>query len=339
MIKQIIQSVFLVLLGLIVSLGLIEILFRIAYRAPAKWNDRPFAYYKAEDSPTSQSYPYLKTKPENIFRIAVVGDSYTFAPYMQFTDAFPARLEQMLNLNKDVRQVEVINYGVPAYSTSHEVATVERALKEDADFVLLQITLNDPEIKPYRPVGITEFNRFGALQLGPRLGWLVSYWRSLGYVLNRLHNSKTHREYKQYFFELFENPKGFKKFKDSLVKIYKLCSDRKVGMGAVVFPLFGEPVDDNYPFTPLHKIVGETLGELGVVTLDLLPTYTGVPIDRLQVIPGGDRHPNEIAHRMAAESIYRWLISNKLIPEEFKIRNLYSDRTRIVNEPLYEGEY
>ncbi|MCX6115883.1 MAG: SGNH/GDSL hydrolase family protein, partial [Proteobacteria bacterium] len=68
-----------------------------------------------------QDYPHAVLKPANVFRIAAIGDSFTFAPYMQFTDTFPKKLAQMLSLNPGNRQVEVINYGVPAYSTSHEI--------------------------------------------------------------------------------------------------------------------------------------------------------------------------------------------------------------------------
>jgi len=333
--KQIFQIGFVLCFGIFMSLLAIEILFRLLWRPDPKWNDRPFAYYKPELSETMQDYPHDPQKRPADFRIAVVGDSYTFAPFMQFTDAFPKRLEQMLNLNNTQHKVEVINYGVPAYSTSHEVASVETALKQGADLVILQITLNDPELKPFRPIGIGNFKSFGPWEPGPLMAAITSHWRSLGYILNRIHNSITAKAYKNYFIDLFENPKSFKVFKESLTHINNLCKEKNVKFFAAVFPLFGMPMDDNYPFKALHEKVAATLNELGAGSLDLFETYKGIPIDRLQVIPGGDRHPNEIAHRLAAESIYRYLFANKLVPEEFKIKYLFSDRTRIVKEPEY----
>ena len=43
--------------------------------------------------------------------------------------------------NAEGRSVEVINYSVPGYSTTHELKEVERALAEEADLVILQVCL------------------------------------------------------------------------------------------------------------------------------------------------------------------------------------------------------
>jgi hypothetical protein len=65
---------------------------------------------------------------------------------------------------------------------------------------------------------------------------------------------------------------------------------------------------------------------LGVPVIDLSPLYIGIPLERLQVIPGVDRHPNEIAHRMAAERIYLWLEELKLLPQQALIVDKFATR-------------
>ncbi len=333
-IRSCITGFFIALASCLVALGLVEVCVRYFFlgRAPAAgWTDRPPYYFRAEASKTLQDYAHETQKPEGVFRIAVIGDSYAFAPYMQFTDAFPKKLEQMLNLNAGVPKVEVINYGVPAYSTSHEIATTEQAIAEGADLVILQITLNDPELKPYRPTGInlTLTDKFGGIKFEGFMTSLVSYWKTLGFVLERLHNANTHREYGQYFIDLFENPRTWNPFRDSMKKLHEKCKAAGVPSVAVVFPLFGTPLDGSYQFTAIHQKLGGLLQELAVPTLDLFELYKGIPIDRLQVIPGADRHPNEIAHRMAAEKIYGWLEERNLIPDAVKIRQKFDDRTDI----------
>jgi hypothetical protein len=42
-----------------------------------------------------------------------------------------------------------------------------------------------------------------------------------------------------------------------------------------------------------------------------------------------DRHPNEIAHRMAAEQIYLFLEKRKLIPQELVIQEKFATRLGI----------
>lgn len=320
------------LFGLALALGAVEAGVRILVPMRSEtgpgWSDRPRFYFRAASAPSMQDYPHEPKKPANTWRVAVIGDSFTFAPYMQFTDTFPKKLEQMLNTTGSSRRAQVLNLGVPAYSTSHEVPVARAAISEGADLIILQITLNDPEIKHHTPSGITANapDRFGQLNLTGRLGWLASHWRTLGFVLTRLHNSETHRAYVEYFNGLFSDPRSWKQFQDSMSAIVSLSREAGTPVVAVVFPLFGLPMDERYPFYPLHSKVNDFMRSLGVPVLDVSPIYKGIPLDHLQVLPGVDRHPNEIAHRMAAEEIYLWLEEQRLLPEDLVIKDKFATR-------------
>jgi hypothetical protein len=331
-IKSLLSTLLAGVFGLALSLALLEIGVRLLVpvrtaQGPG-WNDRPVFYFRSPSVPSMQDYAHSIPKPDNVFRIGVIGDSFTFAPYMQFTDTFPKKLEQMLNLNESGRRVEVINYGVPAYSTSHEVAVAKTAVQEGSEAIILQITLNDPELKHHTPTGIAENmqDRFGALNLEGRLGWLARHWRTFGFVATRIHNTKTHTDYVNYFTDLFENPRSWKPFTESMGRLVETVKGSNKPIVAVVFPLFGIPMDANYPFYPIHTKVEKLMSSLAVPVLDLSNIYKGIPLDRLQVIPGVDRHPNEIAHRMAAEKIYLWIEEQKLVPEEFLIKEKFATR-------------
>jgi len=80
------------------------------------------------------------TKPDGVYRIAVLGDSYAEAVHVDMTDTFWSRLER--NLSKCPifadHQVEVINLGVSGYGTAQELITLRRhAWKYSPDLVLL----------------------------------------------------------------------------------------------------------------------------------------------------------------------------------------------------------
>lgn len=333
--KRIVFPLISLIIGLIIALGFAELIVRLVpiLKGPEvkEWSDRPPFYFQSEKSTTLQDYPHGQ-KSANAYRIAVVGDSYSFAPFMQFTDAFPKILERMLNLNDVSRKVEVVNYGVPAYSTSHEVSTVDKAIKEGADLILLQITLNDPEIKGFRPTKITFFDRFGKLKTEGWKKWLLDHWKTLAFVATRIHNEKTVREYKTYFNDLFNKKDSYENFASSLSKLNDIAKGKNIPLRAIVFPLFGLPLDKSYPFHSCHQKVHDLLDKNQISYLDLFNLYEGIPIDRLQVIPGVDRHPNEIAHRMAAEQIYSWLAERKDIPEDFLIRKKFLDRIGLKGE-------
>ncbi len=317
--------------GIIAALLLFEIGYRLMTRSAGapSWSDRPRSYYKAPAAANLQDYAYNPVKPAGVYRIAVLGDSFTFATRMQFDDAFPKKLERMLSLNTAQKKVEVINYGVPGFSTSHEADLLPRVIEEGADLVLLQITLNDPQVKPYTPQGITGKNEFGALQLDGSKAWLARHWKSFGFVLTRLHNTGTLDRYKKYYFSLFNSRTAWNSFDGGLKQMARQARRRGVRLAAVTFPLFGTPLDDSYPFLPLHEKIGHALDALAIPHLDLFPLYRGIPLSRLQVIPGDDFHPNEIGHRMAAEAIFDWLAKDRLIPEELTSVEQYRERLDI----------
>ena len=334
------MKLFSICLGLALGLLGTEAAVRVYLHLNAKqpsWSDRPKFYFAADGNNTLQDYAYSPKKAPGVFRVAVLGDSYAFAPYMQFTDTFPKKLETMLNLNREGLRAEVINYGVPAYSTSHEVATVEKALMEEADLVLLQITLNDPELKPYRPTGISanSGDRFGELKPRGRQAVLFRYWKTAELVARRIHNTHTKRAYKNYFLGLFKHKATRYNFRSSLRALVKRCHAANKPIAGIIFPLFGLPLDEDYPFHPIHRQAADLLTRYGAPYLDLFDLYAGIPLDRLQVIPVKDRHPNEIAHRMAAEAIYVWLMRQKLLPPELRLPAAYQTRLGTRNQPRY----
>ncbi len=312
-------------------LFLVEITLRLIPPNTNTWSDRPVFYFR--NTPTMQGHKYEIPKPADIYRIAVIGDSFSFAPFMQYTDTFSAKLEQMLNLNTG--KAEVINYGVPAYSTSHEVGTTKRALSEGADFVLLQITLNDAELKAHRPTGIRENMDDPYAPYAPPKNFLGKL-KIYNFVMQRLHNNKTHEAYKKYFLDLYLNPKSYSAFEASMTELVNSVKASQKPIVAVVFPLFGLAMDDKYPFYEIHKKVDDLLTKLNVPHLDLSDIYKGIPLERMQVIPGGDRHPNEIAHRMAAEKIYLWLEENKFLPENLLITEKFATRLGITEQRIYK---
>ena len=63
-----------------------------------------------------------------------------------------------------------------------------------------------------------------------------------------------------------------------------------------------------------------------ILHVDLLYAFNGLPHNRLQVLPGQDSHPSEVAHRIAAEQLYLWLEYYGLIPKETRLAKKYRQR-------------
>lgn len=294
-------------------------------------SERPSRYYLPAGSVTNRGNGSPNHYDSANFRIAVVGDSFTFAPLMQAEDAFPARLERLLNLNRSgidsaPEYAAVVNLGRPGFSTSHEVATVRSALSKKPSLVVLEITLNDPQLRrlneeppdvqgqfgPYRPTGFIRF--------------LTEQWRTLHLLLSRIHNTQSIRSYINYHEYLFSNPVSRNGFVNSLDEISALCKEAKVPLAIVLFPLFDFPINESYPFGAIHQMIADNAHRLSVPILDLRSHFQGLDVYRLQLIPGKDTHPNEIAHRIAAEALLAFLSEQRLIPKGLIPRTILKKR-------------
>jgi hypothetical protein len=80
----------------------------------------------------------------------------------------------------------------------------------------------------------------------------------------------------------------------------------------VLFPLLYE--FDAYPFTKPHETIRAFCEENNIAFLDLLPVFSKYKAEDLWAHPT-DHHPNEIAHKLAAKALLRFLDEKGLVPE------------------------
>ncbi len=94
-------------------------------------------------------------KPAGVVRILCVGGSTTFgAGIVGDENTWPARLEERLGTARPGRRIEVLNAGVPGYTTAENVILLSlRLLDNEPDVVVLYEGYND--FKPNRHPGFT----------------------------------------------------------------------------------------------------------------------------------------------------------------------------------------
>jgi len=73
----------------------------------------------------------------------------------------------------------------------------------------------------------------------------------------------------------------------------------------VTFPFF-QHRQDNYQFLEVHQTLGSFWSSVNANHLDLLPVYAPYPDEDL-VVNSYDAHPNEFAHKLAAEALNNYL--------------------------------
>jgi CDP-glucose 4,6-dehydratase len=82
-------------------------------------------------------------KPENVVRIAILGDSYAQALQVPLEKTFWSVIEQKLNTCKPfgTQQTEVINFGVSSYGTAQELLTLRHKVWDyNPELILLALT-------------------------------------------------------------------------------------------------------------------------------------------------------------------------------------------------------
>ena len=235
-------------------------------------------------------------KPPGVRRVVSLGDSFAWGASVEYEDAYPQRLERALQRRR--RETwEVVNLALPGMNTVDQAAQLaDEAMAYSPDVVLLGYVLNDSEdaqaaearravdwTQPPGPRGILD--RSALVRMVRARLWATA------------ENRRRVRGYKSMY---AADVPGWIAARKALVAMGARCRERGVPFVVAIFPLFGNPLDDGYPFAEIHAKVAEAAGEAGAKVVDLLPAYRGLRWDLLVVDGVDDEHPNEIAHRIAA---------------------------------------
>lgn len=241
-----------------------------------------------------------RPKPPDVRRVVSIGDSFAWGASVEFEDAYPQRLERALARRRRERW-EVVNLALPGMNTVDQAAQVEgEAFTYEPDVVVLGFVLNDSEdLQAAETRRAEEWTE-------PRQREKRAWERSalLRFVGHRLWATVENRRRVSGYLSMYaDDASGWMASRAALKTIGARCRERGVPLVVVIFPLFGNPLDHRYPFTEIHEKVGRAAAESGAHVVDLLPAYRGLRWDVLVVNGADDEHPNEIAHRIAANVV------------------------------------
>ena len=266
-------------------------------------------------------YEYEREKRPGVFRIMVVGDSFSEGAGLSFDDIFPKRLEWYLNCYGNEQKItyQVMNMSMRGRSTPNEVTLLkEYAAQFHPDVIILAYCLNDAEDLDVKD----ELRRLKGCH--PELSFKKPPgWRGVIYdhsalaklIFRRTFNTRNNLIYKRYYKELYRDDyQGWKKMQEALLDLAAFSRSSGIPTKVLIFPLFSHSLGDDYPFKRMHNKVHRALIKAGLPYIDLLAYYTNMDHVRLEYIPDRDPHPDEIAHRIAAEVLWQDLMQSGLLP-------------------------
>ena len=83
-------------------------------------------------------------KPDGVFRVAAIGDSFTFGEYVNTEDNFPSKLQRLFEQNCKNRRFETVNLAVGGYDIRYAVERYRiRGIKYDSDLIVWLIIDDD----------------------------------------------------------------------------------------------------------------------------------------------------------------------------------------------------
>jgi hypothetical protein len=298
--------------GVLVFLAFAEVALRLTGAAdPKSTGYAPVDTRRRGMRPTNaRGYRDLErgpTKPPGVRRILSLGDSFAWGASIEYDDTYAQRVERALNRRGDGR-FEVIQLALPGMGTVDQASQlVEEGFGYEPDAVVLGFVLNDSEdenaAENRRAQDWVSEKQERKLRQG------VLYRSALyRFLRGRLYATvENRRRVAAYRSQFAPDYPGWLACQKALHLMGGACRAKGVPFVVLIFPLFGNPLDASYPFAAIHAQVAQVAAESGAKVVDLLPSYRGLRSDILVVDGADDEHPNEIAHRIAANVLLRTL--------------------------------
>lgn len=257
-----------------------------------QWAEKPSRNTINQDT-LNERFDYAVEKPTDVFRIAVLGDSFAYGLYVDTAKNFAELLEEKFARNPQCTQrIEIINFGVPAYDIEFAAERYRlRAAKYDPDAVLWFVEAGD-----FQQVNdvFQPLLRKHAAALAP--GVPFDFFNMPGDVLPTIW-PKAREEARALMTPeemLDREMAALQKFRANFAHTVILFSIPPVMQGSQV----------RNALTEFARTTSST-----TLMLDI-----GAPWDSsLQVLPD-DPHPNERGSRHIADALLDELVERKLVP-------------------------
>jgi lysophospholipase L1-like esterase len=267
----------------------------------------PFAVERRFNSRQFRAPEIGPHKPGTL-RVAVIGDSFTEGMGVKEEDAYPRVLHRLLNTGADAGRWEVLNCGRRGYDFPALFDLFETVLALEPDVVVYGMVLNDAvkteafqARQAYLNDWILDRGRMFRDDAGPRL----SPWdsRLFAFVRDRVSSVRIGRDTTQWYRDMYGEPNraGWERTQEYLREMNQRMQARGGSFLVASWPLL-VGLQGRYPFADVEETIGRFLIAAGIPQHRLLGALYGRPEATLWVHPV-DHHPNETAHRLAAESL------------------------------------
>jgi lysophospholipase L1-like esterase len=245
-------------------------------------------------------------KASGVRRVLVFGDSFAEGQGVKEGDTVARVLGRRLE-EKSPGRFEVRNAGRRGLDFPELFEAFESALAYDPDLVVYTLVLNDavqpPEFRARQSFVNDWILDRGRLPDEPAFERGPFRSRLFELLSDRVEAWRVGRATSRWYLDMWgdANRVGWERTQAYLREMQRRLEARGARLLVAPWPLF-VGLERGYPFAPVHETIRRFCLGAGIPHHDLLPVFRGRRTFDLWVHPV-DHHPNEIAHRLAAESL------------------------------------
>ena len=266
--------------------------------------------YAVERRYSSQQFrsPEIGPHRPGVVRVAVIGDSFTEGMGVKEEDTYARVLHRLLNTGAESGRWEVFNCGRRGYDFPALHDLFETVLSLQPDVVIYGMVLNDAvrseafqARQAYLNDWILDRGRMVRDEDEGRLRPLDL--RLSAFVRDRLESYRVGRDSTRWYRDMYGEPnrEGWERTQAHLRAMNGEAQARGGRFLVASWPLL-VGLQGRYPFADVSETIGRFCLSAGIARHDLLSALYGRADPSLWVHPV-DHHPNETAHRLAAESL------------------------------------
>jgi lysophospholipase L1-like esterase len=279
-----------------------------------RFSDLPGLESASERAPFAVEFQYNElhfrdrepaSKSPGVRRIVLLGDSFTEGQGVREEDTTARVLERRLN-EAGPGRYEVRNCGRRGHDFPKLAKAFEKVLPYEPDLLVYAMVPNDPERSASFEAARVEMDDWivdrrrvadPERPLAPPTGL-----RLLAFLREQEETRRISRTSTKWYRDLYgpPNAEGWARTEGHLREMQAQLQRSGGRLLVATWPLLVEL--DAYPFADIEGRVAAFLDQARIRRHDLRSALRGRPAETLWVHPL-DRHPNEVAHRIAAESL------------------------------------
>jgi len=262
-----------------------------------RWFER---YYHLNNLNARDNIDYQYKFTQGKRRITFIGDSFTIGHGVKDVD------ERFANLiRKNNPEFEIHVMAANGMETIDQLDLVKSLISQGYQFDLVILGYNLNDIAYLLPETNELYDRIDAHQKS------LGFFGNNSYLINLLEArsfAKDNSGVGNYYDYLV--PSYFNEYwtqqKQNLLELKETIEQAKGKLGVVIFPFLTQ-LNSDYQFTNVHEQLNQFWKSENVHYLDLFPVYQPFSDEELMVNEN-DPHPNELAHKLAAEEIQSYFI-------------------------------